>query len=60
MSVQLWKNLEKDVKSRHSHAIIGKFALVIICFVNTIPLMIVTVLANLGTVSLSFLTANAK
>lgn len=45
----LWKNLEKDVKSRHSHAIIGKFALVIICFVNTIPLMIVTVLANLGT-----------
>ncbi|KIR76877.1 hypothetical protein I305_06186 [Cryptococcus gattii E566] len=46
---RLWKNLEKDVKSRHSHAIIGKFALVVICFVNTIPLMIVTVLANLGT-----------
>ncbi|OWZ59423.1 hypothetical protein C356_00994 [Cryptococcus neoformans c45] len=45
----LWKNLEKDVKSRHSHAIIGKFALVVICFVNTIPLMIVTVLANLDT-----------
>ncbi|WVQ71426.1 hypothetical protein IAR50_000963 [Cryptococcus sp. DSM 104548] len=45
----LWQNLERDGKSRNSHAIIGKVILVIICFVNTIPVMIVTVLANLST-----------
>nr|ODN83851.1 hypothetical protein L203_05251 [Cryptococcus depauperatus CBS 7841] len=45
----LWRNLEKDAKSRHSHAIIGKVALVIICFINTIPLIFITVLANMGT-----------
>ncbi|WVQ78130.1 hypothetical protein IAT38_000211 [Cryptococcus sp. DSM 104549] len=45
----LWRNLEQDAKSRHTHAVIGKVALVIICFVNTLPLMIITVLANLST-----------
>ncbi|WWD15750.1 hypothetical protein CI109_100172 [Kwoniella shandongensis] len=45
----MWKNLELDAKSRASHEAIGKTALVIICFFNTIPLMIVTFLANLNT-----------
>ncbi|KAK8869973.1 hypothetical protein IAR55_000543 [Kwoniella newhampshirensis] len=45
----LWKNLEMDAKSRASHAAIGKAVLVVICFINTIPLMIVTFLANLNT-----------
>ncbi|WRT66921.1 uncharacterized protein IL334_003886 [Kwoniella shivajii] len=27
----LWKNLEKDAKSRRSHVIMGKFALVVVC-----------------------------
>ncbi|ODN73492.1 hypothetical protein L202_07997 [Cryptococcus amylolentus CBS 6039] len=45
----LWQNLERDGKSRHSHAVLGKVILVIICFINTIPVMIVTVLANLNT-----------
>ncbi|CAD6569104.1 MAG: hypothetical protein TREMPRED_005048 [Tremellales sp. Tagirdzhanova-0007] len=44
-----WRNLERDIKSRRNHAIMGEIALVLICFLNTIPLMAITILANLET-----------
>ncbi|ORY33704.1 hypothetical protein BCR39DRAFT_556933 [Naematelia encephala] len=51
ISVQrIWKNLTKDSKTRHTHAVIGKIALVVICFINTIPLMAITLLANINAV----------
>ncbi|WVR05018.1 hypothetical protein IAU60_002030 [Kwoniella sp. DSM 27419] len=45
----LWKNLEKDAKSRHSHAVMGKAALWTICFFNTVPVMFIVLLTNIGT-----------
>ncbi|WVF72425.1 hypothetical protein IAT40_007240 [Kwoniella sp. CBS 6097] len=44
----LWKNLEQDAKSRHSHAASGKIALWIICFINTVPVMFIVLLTNVG------------
>ncbi|WVQ98508.1 hypothetical protein IAU59_005634 [Kwoniella sp. CBS 9459] len=44
----LWKNLEQDAKSRHSHAATGKIALWIICFINTVPVMFIVLLTNVG------------
>ncbi|WWC87160.1 uncharacterized protein L201_002046 [Kwoniella dendrophila CBS 6074] len=44
----LWRNLEKDAKSRHSHAIFGKLALIVVCFLNTIPVMGIVLLTNIG------------
>ncbi|OCF40143.1 hypothetical protein I317_06032 [Kwoniella heveanensis CBS 569] len=44
----LWKNLEQDAKSRHSHSAAGKIALWIICFINTVPVMFIVLLTNVG------------
>ncbi|WWC97607.1 hypothetical protein V866_004491 [Kwoniella sp. B9012] len=44
----LWKNLEKDAKAKHSSAIFGKLALLFVCFLNTIPVMGIVFLTNIG------------
>ncbi|OCF60194.1 hypothetical protein L486_02874 [Kwoniella mangroviensis CBS 10435] len=44
----LWKNLEKDAKAKHSSAIFGKVALIFVCFLNTIPVMGIVFLTNIG------------
>ncbi|WWC61343.1 uncharacterized protein I303_103924 [Kwoniella dejecticola CBS 10117] len=44
----LWRNLEQDAKSRKSHKTFGRLALVLVCFLNTIPVMGIVLLTNLG------------
>ncbi|WWC67318.1 uncharacterized protein I206_101226 [Kwoniella pini CBS 10737] len=44
----LWRNLEQDAKSRASHKTFGKVALIFVCFLNTIPVMGIVLLTNIG------------
>ncbi|KAK4685272.1 calcium permeable stress-gated cation channel, partial [Tremellales sp. Uapishka_1] len=45
---QLWENLEMDAKARRTKRTIGRIVLYVICFVNTLPVMAITVLANIN------------
>ncbi|WVQ64266.1 uncharacterized protein L199_002428 [Kwoniella botswanensis] len=44
----LWKNLEKDAKAKHSSEKFAKLALIFVCFLNTIPVMGIVFLTNIG------------
>ena len=49
--VQLWVNFDLDRAEQKAKALTAKLALILICFINTIPLLIITFLTNLDTVS---------
>ena len=51
-NLQIWSNYDLDLAEKSTKALTAKIALVFICFVNTLPLMVITFLTNLDAVSL--------
>lgn len=47
---QIWSNYDLDLAEKSTKALTAKIALVFICFVNTLPLMVITFLTNLDAV----------
>jgi hypothetical protein len=45
--MQIWRNLEKDPATLFTHRITGRILRIIITVVNSLPLLFITVLANL-------------
>lgn len=51
LTFQIWSNYDVAEAEQSTKALTAKLALVFICFVNTIPLLIITFLTNLDAVS---------
>lgn len=51
LTSQIWSNYDVNESEQSTKALAAKLALVLVCFVNTIPLLIITFLTNLDAVS---------
>jgi hypothetical protein len=50
LTYKIWSNYDLDLAEKSTKALTAKIALVFICFVNTLPLMVITFLTNLNAV----------
>lgn len=49
--MQIWKNVTMEPSERSSKVFMGFIFLGVVCFFNTVPLLAVSILANLTAVS---------
>lgn len=50
---QIWQNLNKSTAELIRNRLIGFLFLVVVCFFNTIPLFVISILANLSSVRIT-------